>query len=109
MSRTASRRCLTGRALQSSVWIGSALHHGGEGLEQLGYATEAFFSLPEECWIDHYYQPMQDRFEAYLERNNHSDDARGVVGSEQLEIDLYQKFSPFFSYGMYVARVPAMI
>lgn len=77
-------------------------------LEQLGYEPEAFFMLPEECWIDHYYKPMQDRFAAYLERNNQSDDARAVVAAEQLEIDLYQKFRSFFSYGMYVARVPAL-
>ncbi len=77
-----------------------------EVLEQLGYIPEAYFILPEDCWLDHYYKPMQDRFEAYLERNNQSDDARAVVAGEQAEIDLYRKYKSFFGYGMYVARVP---
>lgn len=76
-------------------------------LEQLGYAPEAYFVLPEDCWIDNFYKPMQDRFTAYLERNNQSEDARAVVAAEQVEIDLYRKYRSFFSYGMYVARVPA--
>lgn len=77
-----------------------------EVLEQLGYIPDAYFILPEDCWLDHYYKPMQDRFEAYLERNNQSDDARAVVAGEQAEIDLYRKYKSFFGYGMYVARVP---
>jgi SAM-dependent methyltransferase len=76
-------------------------------LEKLGYVPEAFFVLPEDCWIDHYYKPMQERFAAYLERNNHSADARGVVAAEEVELDLYKKYRAFFSYGVYVARVPA--
>lgn len=76
-------------------------------LEQLGYIPEAYFVLPEDCWTNNYYKPMQDRFAAYLERNNQSEDARAVVAAEQVEIDLYQKYRSFFSYGMYVARVPA--
>ena len=78
-----------------------------EILEQLGYVPEAYFVLPEDCWIDNYYKPMQDRFAGYLERNNQSEDARAVVAAEQTEIDLYRKYRSFFSYGMYVARVPA--
>ena len=49
---------------------------------------------------------MQDRFEAYLERNNQSDDARAVVAGEQAEIDLHEKYKSFFGYGMYLTRVP---
>lgn len=77
-------------------------------LEQLGYAPEAYFALPEDCWIDHFYMPMQERFAAYLERNNHSAEARAVVADMEVEIALYRKFRSLFSYGVYVARVPAV-
>ena len=57
-------------------------------LEELGYTTQAYFVLPEHCWIDHYYKPMQERFAAFLERNHHSADARAVVAAEEVELDL---------------------
>ena len=79
-----------------------------EVLEQLGYVPETCFDLPDDCWIDHDYKLMQDPFAAYLERNNRTDDARGVLADEQVEIDLFKTFSSFFSCGMDLARVPVM-
>lgn len=76
-------------------------------LEHLGYVPEGYFVLPPECWTDHYYSPMQDRFEAYLERNNRSDEAQAIVAAEQAEIELYRRYHAFFGYGVYLARVPA--
>jgi ubiquinone/menaquinone biosynthesis C-methylase UbiE len=31
-------------------------------LEQHGYAPIGYFVLPQHCWLDHYYRPMQARF-----------------------------------------------
>ena len=31
-------------------------------LEQHGYSPIGYFALPEHCWLDNYYRPMQQRF-----------------------------------------------
>ena len=73
-------------------------------LEQNGYTPIGYFPLPERCWLDDYYRPLQERFAGFLARHDHSRAAQDVVEAEQREIDLYERFSPFVSYGYYVAR-----
>lgn len=73
-------------------------------LEKHGYSPIGYFVLPDYCWLDQYYRPMQDRFEAFLQRNGNSEDARAVVAAEQHEIELYEAYQEHVSYGVYVAR-----
>lgn len=73
-------------------------------LENNGYTLVGYFHLPQNCWIENYYKPMKVRFETFLERNNNSDLARKVVGENKTEIELYQKYKDYYSYGFYIAR-----
>ena len=73
-------------------------------LERNGYAPIGYFVLPESCWLDGYYRPMQQRFPAFLARHASSDAARAVVAAEAQEIDLYERHRAFVSYGFYLAR-----
>jgi SAM-dependent methyltransferase len=73
-------------------------------LEQQGFTPIGYFVLPEPCWLDHYYRPLQHRFDDFLNRHGHSDAARAVVDAEQREITLYERYSPYVGYGFYVAR-----
>ncbi|GAB6190959.1 class I SAM-dependent methyltransferase [Desulfocastanea catecholica] len=73
-------------------------------LENHGYSPVGYFVLPEQCWLDEYYRPMQARFEDFLNRNGNNAEARAIVAAEQREIDLYQTYRAYFSYGVYVAR-----
>ena len=73
-------------------------------IEAAGYSPVGYFALPEVCWLDHYYGPMQARFAAFLERHEGSAAAKEIVDAEKHEIDLYERFSRFVSYGFYVAR-----
>jgi len=63
--------------------------------------------LPQRCWLDEYYRPMQARFDDFLARHGHSAEARAIVAAEQREISLYEAHQAHVSYGMYVARKPA--
>ena len=72
-------------------------------LEASGYSPLGYFPLPESCWLDHYYRPMQSRFGAFLDRHGHSAAANEIVEAEQHEIDLYERFSAFVSYGFFIA------
>jgi len=73
-------------------------------LEQGGYSPIGYFVLPEHCWLENYYRPMQDRFEEFLNRNGNSGGARAVVDAENREIEMYEKYKDFYSYGVYIAR-----
>ncbi|TQV80622.1 class I SAM-dependent methyltransferase [Denitrobaculum tricleocarpae] len=73
-------------------------------LEANGYTPVGYFTLPETCWLDNYYRPMQERFAGLLEKYDGASDARALVEAEQAEISLYERFSAFVSYGYYIAR-----
>lgn len=75
-------------------------------LERHGYSPVAYFVLPRHCWVENYYRPLQDRFEAFLERHARSDQARALVAAERHEIDLYEKHGSCYGYGVYVAIKP---
>ena len=75
-------------------------------LEQLGYSPCGYFVLPPECWTDHYYKPIQQRLETFLQRNSHSKEAQAIAAAERAEIELYLRYQSLYSYGMYIARVP---
>lgn len=73
-------------------------------LEQHGYAPVGYFILPPDCWTTHYYEPLERRYDAFLERQGHSESARALVEADRQEISLYRRFSEFYSYGFYIAR-----
>jgi SAM-dependent methyltransferase len=73
-------------------------------LEDNGYRPVGYFVLPEHCWLDNYYEPMRKRFDAFLSRHGNSEEARAVVEAERQEIELYEKYNAYYSYGVYIAR-----
>jgi SAM-dependent methyltransferase len=75
-------------------------------LEKSGYSPIGYFILPEHCWLDNYYRPMQNRFQGFLDRNGNSDAARAIVEAENREIEIYEKYKAYYSYGVYIARKP---
>jgi ubiquinone/menaquinone biosynthesis C-methylase UbiE len=73
-------------------------------LEKNGYSPIGYFVLPEHCWLENYYRPMQNRFKDFLNRNGNSEEARAIVEAENREIELYEKYKAYYSYGVYIAR-----
>lgn len=73
-------------------------------LEGSGYAPIGYFVLPEHCWLDNYYRPMQEGFADFMKRNGNSERARAVVEAEKTEIALYEMYQAYYSYGVYIAR-----
>ncbi len=73
-------------------------------LERLGFTPIGYFPLPEHCWLDNYYRPVQQRFPAFLDRHGHSEAARAIVAAEKAEIALYEQYRDYVSYGFYIGR-----
>lgn len=73
-------------------------------LEKHGFVPTGYFPLPESCWLENYYRPLQARLPAILEQYEHSDAVRACVEAEEHEIALYERHSAHVSYGFYTAR-----
>ncbi|KAB2888133.1 MAG: methyltransferase domain-containing protein [Desulfobulbaceae bacterium] len=73
-------------------------------LEKNGYSPIGYFVLPEHCWLENYYRPLQRSCQDFLDRNGNSEEARAVVAAENREIELYERYKDYYSYGVYVAK-----
>jgi SAM-dependent methyltransferase len=73
-------------------------------LEESGYSPVGHFVLPEHCWLENYYRPLQDRFAEFLQRNGNSEEARAIVAAEKREIEFFEKYNRYYGYGVFVAR-----
>lgn len=72
-------------------------------LEEQGFVLKGYFPLPESCWLDNYYTPLQNGFDAFLARHA-SAEARQMVEAEKREIALYRTWRDYYSYGFYIAQ-----
>lgn len=73
-------------------------------LERNGYVPLGYFVLPEHCWLENYYGPLQQRIPAFLAQHGSSDAAATVVAEEKVEISLYERYRAFVGYGFYIVR-----
>lgn len=73
-------------------------------LENSGYSPVGYFVLPEHCWQDNYYRPMQNNFKEFLAKNINNEKAKIIVDAEKKEISLYEQFKNYYSYGVYIAK-----
>ncbi len=73
-------------------------------LEKSGYSLIGYFTLPENCWLENYYQPLCDSFPAFLSRNKNNETAASIIRDEKKDIEFYNKYKSYYSYGMYIAQ-----
>ena len=71
-------------------------------LEKNGFILKGYFHLPEDCWVDNYYTPLEKRFDSFLARHN-TDEALSLINAEKNEIEIYKKYGKYYSYGFYIA------
>ncbi len=75
-----------------------------EILESNGYSLLGYFFLPSECWTSNYYEPLKEQFSRFLDEHKNNPLAQKVVNDTEEEIQLYQKFGKYYSYGFYIAK-----
>lgn len=73
-------------------------------LEKSGYSPVGYFVLPEHCWLENYYSPLENTFPDFLVRHQDDERAAAFIESEKEEITLYKKYKKYYSYGLYIAR-----
>lgn len=73
-------------------------------LEDTGYSLIGYFLLPQHCWLQNYYMPLQNNFENFLNRHGNCEEARHLVEIEREEIEFYNQYNAHYGYGVYIAR-----
>ena len=72
-------------------------------LEDTGFIVNGYFPLPQSCWTDNYYSPLEKSFNDFTLKHD-LNDSQEIVKKEGMEIDLYKKYSKYYSYGFYIAQ-----
>jgi SAM-dependent methyltransferase len=73
-------------------------------LQRAGYDLLGYFILPPTSWADTYYESIEERIPAFLERHADQPEAAAIAEMARQEADLYKRYHEWFSYGFYVAR-----
>ena len=75
-----------------------------EVIKNAGYKVLGHFPLPEDAWWEFYYDPLQKRLDKL--RVEYKDDPKLIerMDEDQLEIDLYRKYSSWYGSVFYVMQ-----
>lgn len=73
-------------------------------LEESGYSPVAHFVIPEYCWLDNYYRPLQQHFTTFLDHHRGEKLAKKIIDNEKKEIAMYERYKEYFGYGFYIAQ-----
>ncbi|WP_414552047.1 class I SAM-dependent methyltransferase [Anabaena sp. CCY 0017] len=73
-------------------------------IQYSGYKIIDYFVLPESAWWNHYYQPLEEKLQGLRKHYQDDTEALEVIDMEQLEIDLYRKYSEYYSYVFYIGQ-----
>ena len=73
-------------------------------LIQQGFAPLGHFILSEASWIDHYYKPLQENYNAFLDRQGHNQAVRELVELDKQEYEMFLKYKKYYSYGFFVSK-----
>jgi ubiquinone/menaquinone biosynthesis C-methylase UbiE len=69
-----------------------------EIIRQAGYNEVGSFILPKSGWCDNFYKPLQKHLNLLKTKYTGDSEATAALDSIQLEIDMYRKYSGYYSY-----------
>jgi len=69
-----------------------------------GYRHIGYFPLPEDAWWDEYYHPLERRIQSLRKKYANNPKALAILNNEQLEIDLFRKYSQWYGSVFYVMQ-----
>ncbi len=74
-------------------------------MQSLGYEVLDCFVLPDEDWLERYYEPLDRRQAELAEKYRDDPSAIEALGEHRQELDLFRRFSSAYGYVFYVLRV----
>jgi ubiquinone/menaquinone biosynthesis C-methylase UbiE len=73
-------------------------------MQHAGYIPVASFTLPEDCWIKHFYAPQVKAQEIFLKKYAGNKTAEEFIANQQHEAQLYNKYKEYYGYVFYIGR-----
>lgn len=86
---------------------GSELDSIGDNLsvmQKAGYAPVAAFTLPDTCWLDHYFIPREKAGKALLQKYSGNKTAESFMADMRHEVELYLRYKEFYGYAFYIGK-----
>ncbi len=71
---------------------------------ECGFETVDHFTLPPSSWWDDYYRPLQQNIDQFRKRHQDEPDAQELADQTQREIEVWKKYSDFYSYVFFVMK-----
>jgi ubiquinone/menaquinone biosynthesis C-methylase UbiE len=75
-----------------------------DAIRKIGYEVVDHFPLPPNAWWDEYYGPLQERLPMLREKYSGDAEALAVLDEEQVEIDIFRKYSDWYGTAFFVMR-----
>lgn len=73
-------------------------------MQRAGYVPVATFTLPENCWIEHYFAPQAAVREKFLKKYAGNKSVADFVAFSRQEEELYRKYKDFYGYVFYIGK-----
>lgn len=73
-------------------------------MQKTGYGLIAAFTLPENCWTEHYFIPRQAAEKALLEKYPRNKTLEEYIQGGKYEVELYSKYSQHYGYVFYIGK-----
>lgn len=73
-------------------------------LADAGYREISHFVLPDSCWWDDYYTPLEKRIVMLEKKYADDSEAQALLNENRREIEFFRKYSDFYGYVFYVMQ-----
>lgn len=73
-------------------------------MQKAGYVPIASFILPENCWIEHFYEPQVPAEEAFLKKHAGNKAAEDFIANQRHETQLYYRYKEYYGYAFYIGK-----
>jgi ubiquinone/menaquinone biosynthesis C-methylase UbiE len=75
-----------------------------EVIRSAGYCVVGYFVLPESSWWENYYLPIQSKLPLLRAKYRGNSEALEVINAEELEIEMFRKYSKHYGYVFYIMQ-----
>jgi cyclopropane fatty-acyl-phospholipid synthase-like methyltransferase len=65
-------------------------------IKNCGYKILGHFTQPESAWWEQYYNPLEDRLQAFRKQYTEDPERTEMIDTIQMEIDIYRKYSAYY-------------
>lgn len=73
-------------------------------LQKSGYIPVASFVLPQNCWMEHFYDLQVEAQEKFLNKYQGNPTAEQLIRYQRHEAQLYAKYKEYYGYVFYIAK-----